>query len=89
MPFPRQQPPAVTVTPRPGALTPSHPLQGHKHPMVLCPPVGRVGSPRAAPAVHGLLPPLPCTGEALAAARLKGTGSPDWGWWNGLRKNLF
>lgn len=43
MPFPRQQmrepqqPPAVrrdTVTPRPGALTLSHPLQGHKIPVV-------------------------------------------------------
>lgn len=47
MPFPRwqmrkpQQPPAVsgdTVTPRLGALAPSHPLQEHKDPMVPCPP---------------------------------------------------
>lgn len=59
MPFPRwqmrkpQQPPAVsgdTVTPRLGALAPSHPLQEHKDLMVPCPPTRqRGGQPACSP----------------------------------------
>lgn len=39
-----------TVIPRPDALTLSHPLQGHKDPMVLCPPsCERGGQPACSP----------------------------------------
>lgn len=95
IPFPRQQmrepqqPPAVGTLSSPGQM-PSHchiPSRDIRTQWFCAHPAVRgVGSLPAAPALHRLLPPLPCTGEVLAAARLKGTGNPDWAQWNGLIK---
>lgn len=96
VPFPRwqtrepQQPPAVSGD--------SHPQAGCPHNVTspagtlrtqwfcACPPVRGVGSLCTAPAPCWL---LLCTGEALAAARFEGTGSPDWAHCHGPTKNLF